>query len=51
MAIPISWSMCLEACEGELDPDFCIEKPVKFWEFSEQLGLQLLACDPKKIRI
>jgi hypothetical protein len=38
--------MCLECCEGKLNAEWKIEKPLNFWQFREKLSEQMLEYKP-----
>jgi hypothetical protein len=38
--------MYLECCEGKLNAEWKIEKPMSFWRFREKLSEQMLAYNP-----
>ena len=45
IAIAISYTMYMEACDGNLDPDWKVEKPVSFWDERDKLSKQMLEYD------
>jgi len=46
LAIVTAYDMYLECCEGKLNPDWKVDKPVDFHLFRERLGTQMLKYDP-----
>jgi len=45
LAVVVAYDMCLECCEGTLDPIWKA-KPVDFHTFREKSGKQMLKCNP-----
>ena len=50
MAVVVAYDIYKEICEGTLDPDLRINKPVDFHRFREKLALQMLQYDPKRLK-
>lgn len=48
IAIAVAYDIYLECAEGELNPEWKVEKPVKAWQFQSILGKQMLSYLPKK---
>ena len=46
LAVVIAYDLYLECCEGKIEPEWKIEKPVDFHRFREKLGLQMLTYTP-----
>jgi len=47
LAIVAACDMHLECCEGKLNPDWKVDKPVDFHRFRERLGMQMLKHDAR----
>lgn len=50
LAEAVAYDIYLEVCEGKLDPDWKVEKPVSSWEFRNRLSIQQLKYDPKHMK-
>lgn len=50
LAEAIAYDIYLEVCEGNLDPEWKVEKPVSSWEFRNRLSIQQLKYDPKEMK-
>jgi hypothetical protein len=46
LAVVVAYDMYLECCEGKLNAEWKIEKPLNFWSFRENLSEQMLAYKP-----
>jgi hypothetical protein len=47
LAVVVAYSMYQECCEGHLNPNWKIAKPLTFWEFREILSVQMLSYNPQ----
>eukprot|EP00978_Attheya_sp_CCMP212_P048336 scaffold506263_cov224-Attheya_sp.AAC.1 len=47
MSVVVAYDMYKECCEGDLDPEWKIEKPMDFYTFREKLSEQLLSYRPE----
>ena len=50
LAIVVACDLHKECCEGKVEPDWKVEKPVGFHRFREKLALQMLAHDSSKMQ-
>jgi len=48
LAVTTAYDMYLECCEGNLNGDWKVPKPVDFHQFREKLGMQMMQYDPRK---
>jgi len=46
MAVTVAYDMCVEVCEGKLDPALKVERPVTFFRWREKLAKQMLHYSP-----
>jgi hypothetical protein len=46
LAVVVAFDMYLECCEGKLNPEWKIDKPLNFWQFREKLSEQMLDYNP-----
>lgn len=46
LAVVVAFDMYLECCEGKLNSEWKIGKPLNFWQFREKLSEQMLDYDP-----
>jgi hypothetical protein len=46
LAVVVAYDMYLECCEGKINSEWKIEKPLDFWHFRERLSEQMLAYKP-----
>ena len=48
LGIATAYDMHIECAEGNLNPDWKLDKPVDFHRFREKLGMQMLKYDPRE---
>ncbi len=48
IAVTVAYDLYKECCEGELDLEWRVRKPVDFLRFREKLASQMLGYDPRK---
>lgn len=50
MVIAVAYDIYIECCEGEIEEEWKVEKPVSSWDFQRILSMQMLTYLPSKVK-